>query len=74
MNKESSFLKKFGFHLENLIPISLYDEKEIKKYHHKKIKISETPFDYYSNESMIDFYIYSHEKDTWQFIPQMLEK
>lgn len=38
MNKESSFLKKFGFHLENLIPISLYDEKEIKNIFIKRSK------------------------------------
>jgi hypothetical protein len=65
--KTDLFREKFGFYLEKLIPISLYLQSDINGSIQKSIKKSSSPVDYYTNESKMDLYIYSHETKEWQF-------
>ncbi len=67
--KYSIFQETFGFHLENLVPLSLYHEDEIRSSIVKNIKKSSDTCDYYSTHSKIDLYIYSHQENKWVFIP-----
>ncbi len=68
MDKRSLFLKRFGFQLHNLIPISLHLESEINESIFKNIIKSRDFKDYYTNYNKIDLYIYSHEDQSWIFL------
>ncbi len=68
MDKKFLFLKKFGFHLDNLIPISLHLESEINQNIIKNIQKSHDSNDYYTNYNKIDLYAYSYQDQSWNFI------
>ncbi len=67
IHKAELFRAKFGFYLEKLIPISLYLQSELNGSIQKNVKKSSSPVDYYTNESKMDLYIYSHETKEWRF-------
>jgi hypothetical protein len=69
MDKRFLFLKSFGFRLDDLIPLSLHFENEINESIIKNIKKSNDLKDYYTNYNKIDIYVYSHEDQSWKFIP-----
>ena len=74
MNQKAElFRTTFGFYLEKLIPISLYLQSDINGALQKNVKRSSSPHDYYTNESKIDLYIYSHEQNEWKFEIQGLK-
>ncbi len=70
MCKRDLFIKKFGFQLDDLLPISLYHDNEIKY----SITKSPDAYDYYTNYNKIDLYIYSYKSDSWSFIANGVKK